>query len=76
MNCKQCPKCGAKWLQKEDETWQLYWATGKEAKEADLAGLVCNKLSDNTCINPSKGDETGTTWESRLRAMEQGLDGL
>jgi len=76
MNCKQCPKCGARWLQKEDGTWQLYWATGKEAKEVDLAGLVCNKLSDDTCINPAKGDETGTTWEKRMKEMEQGLDGL
>ena len=71
MNCKQCPKCGAKWID-----GQLYWATGAPGKDADLAGLVCNSLSDGTCINPAKGDETGDTWANRMKQLEQGLDGL
>lgn len=60
MNCKQCGKCGAKWI-----NGQLYWSTGAVAKEEDLAGLVCNNYGDAQCINPKKGDETGDTWEKR-----------
>ena len=59
MNCKQCGKCGAKWID-----GQLYWATGKAGKEEDLAGLVCNNLGDDQCINPKRGDATGDTWRS------------
>ncbi|NBV28306.1 hypothetical protein EBS02_04700, partial [bacterium] len=62
MNTKICPKCGAKWIEN-----QLYWATGKPGKEEDLAGLVCNKVKDPECINPKLGDETGQTWEKRLK---------
>ena len=60
MNCKQCGKCGAKWLD-----GQLYWATGKVGKEEDLAGLVCNNLGDDQCINPKRGDVTGDNWKKR-----------
>ena len=60
MNCKQCGKCGAKWID-----GQLYWATGKPGKEEDLAGLVCNKLGNEECINPKRGDISGDTWEKR-----------
>ena len=60
MNCKQCGKCGAKWI-----GGQLYWATGVAGKEEDLAGLVCNNLGDDQCINPKRGDKTGDTWEKR-----------
>jgi len=28
--------------------------------------LVCNKLGDNTCINPKRGSEIGDTWNKRL----------
>ena len=66
MNTKICPKCGAKWMGD-----QLYWATGKPGKEEDLAGLVCNKVKDSQCINPKLGDETGQTWEKRLKQMDQ-----
>ena len=66
MNCKQCGKCGAKWMRlSEDGDWQLYWATGKPGKEEDLAGLVCNNLGDGQCINPKRGNTTGDTWEKR-----------
>ena len=60
MNCKQCGKCGAKWID-----GQLYWSTGVQGKEEDLAGLVCNKYGDAQCINPKTGDETGDSWEKR-----------
>ncbi len=66
MNTKICPKCGAKWIEN-----QLYWATGKPGKEEDLAGLVCNKVRDPQCINPKLGDETGQTWEKRLKQSDQ-----
>ena len=66
MNCKQCGKCGAKWLQHtEGGEYQLYWATGAKGKEEDLAGLVCNNLGDDQCINPKRGDVSGDTWEKR-----------
>ena len=60
MNCKQCGKCGAKWID-----GQLYWATGAAGKEEDLAGLVCNNLGDDQCINPKRGDVSGDTWAKR-----------
>lgn len=58
---KECPKCGATWIN-GNHIWR---GTANEGSELDLAGLVCNKLGDNTCINPSKGIEGGTTWEYR-----------
>ena len=57
----ECPKCGAIWMNGEH-----YWNTGSKGNELDLAGLVCNKLGDNQCINPLKGKDGGDTWESRL----------
>lgn len=70
MNCKQCEKCKAKWLQLEEGgDYQHYWATGRVGSELDLAGLVCNNLSDadaSMCINPLRGAEGGDTWKKRL----------
>ena len=64
---KECPKCGAIWINDEH-----YWSgTGKKGNEMDLAGLVCNKLGDETCINPCNGMEGGVTWEQRLTELEQ-----
>ena len=60
MNCKQCTKCGAKWI-----NGVHYWSTGALGDEADLAGLVCNRLGDHQCVNPKKGDESGDTWGKR-----------
>ena len=64
---KECPKCGATWLNGEH-----YWSgTGKKGNELDLAGLVCNKLGDNTCINPCRGADGGVTWAKRLTELEE-----
>ncbi len=62
---KTCPKCGATWINGEH-----YWATGKNGNEDDLAGLVCNKLGDDTCINPKKGSDAGDSWAKRLGYLE------
>jgi len=64
---KECPKCGAVWI-----NGQHYWSgTGKKGNELDLAGLVCNKLGDDTCINPCVGMEGGVTWVQRLTQLEE-----
>ena len=68
MDNKQCPKCGAKWI-----SGQLYWSTGKEASELDLAGLVCNNLGDDTCINELRGESGGITWEKRIEEVKRRL---
>ena len=65
MNCKQCPKCGAKFID-----GQLYWSTGQKGRPEDLAGLVCNTLGDESCINDYKGMKGGQTWEEREREAE------
>ncbi len=65
---KECAKCGAIWI-----NGQHMWATGNKGSEADLAGLVCNKLGDAQCINPIRGDESGDSWASRLGDMETGF---
>jgi len=65
MNTKTCSKCGATWI-----GGQHYWTgTNKPGNELDLAGLVCNKLGDDSCINPHRGSEGGVTWESRLKEL-------
>lgn len=60
---KECPKCGAIWLNGVHT-----WATGvqKPGSEVDLAGLVCQKLGDETCINPQRNVPGGDSWEKRL----------
>jgi hypothetical protein len=63
---KECPKCGAIWL-----NGNHVWATGKPGNEDDLAGLVCNKLGDESCINPKKGSEFGTTWQKRFDGLSK-----
>lgn len=68
METKTCAKCGAQWIND-----QHYWSTGDRGSEVDLAGLVCNKLGDDRCINPARGDESGQTWEKRSREVDAGL---
>ena len=66
MERKECPKCGATWLNGEH-----YWSgTGKKGNELDLAGLVCNRLGDNNCINPCRGQDGGDTWAKRMEELE------
>lgn len=65
----ECPKCGALWMNGDH-----YWSgTGKKGNELDLAGLVCNKLGDDTCINPCRGRTGGETWEDRLESLEKDM---
>ena len=67
---KECPKCGATWL-----NGQHYWSgTGKMGNELDLAGLVCNKLGNHQCINPSRGADGGDTWAKRLSDLDSMSD--
>lgn len=62
---KECPKCGATWI-----NGQHRWSgTGERGSELDLAGLVCNTLGDEQCINPLKGQDGGDTWETRLKEL-------
>lgn len=62
---KECEKCGAIWI-----NGQHYWAgTGVKGNDLDLAGLVCNKLGDDRCINPCRGMEGGDTWAKRLEDL-------
>jgi len=59
---KECPKCGAVWI-----NGQHYWSgTGNKGNELDLAGLVCNNLGDNQCINPVRGQDGGDNWDKRM----------
>jgi len=68
LDRKECPKCGALWL-----NGQHYWSgTGVKGNDLDLAGLVCNKLGDDRCINPCRGQDGGDTWEKRLEDLSQG----
>ena len=64
---KECPKCGAVWI-----NGQHYWSgTGNKGNELDLAGLVCNNLGDNQCINPVRGQDGGDNWEKRMENLEK-----
>ena len=63
---EECPKCGAIWM-----NGQHYWNTGSKGNELDLAGLVCNSLGDNECINPRKGESGGDTWSKRLEFLSK-----
>ena len=68
---RTCPKCSSSWFPQPDGTHQHIWASGNmgtapgKQSELDLAGLVCNKLGGDLCINPCKGREGGQTWASR-----------
>jgi hypothetical protein len=64
---KECPKCGAVWI-----NGQHYWSgTGNKGNELDLAGLVCNNLGDDQCINPVRGQDGGDNWEKRMEDLER-----
>ena len=61
MERRECGKCGAIWI-----NGQHMWATGALGNEDDLAGLVCNKLADDQCINPCRGSDSGDSWARRF----------
>lgn len=63
---KECPKCGAVWL-----NGQLRWSTGSVGNDLDLAGLVCNQVDDGAgCVNELRGVKGGDTWEKRAEKIE------
>ena len=82
LDRKECEKCGATWINGQ----HILGGTGNQGNELDLASLVCNKLGNHLCINPSKGIEGGQTWDYRAgfidgkieerRKMLEELDGL
>jgi len=73
MDIRQCSICGANWIDK-----QHYWSgTGKKGNELDLAGLVCNNLTDEkkqNCANPRLGEKGGQTWAKRLTQIDNALE--
>ena len=70
MGNKECPKCGATWIDGNH-----VWGTGKPGNELDLAGLVCNKLGNDQCINPMRGTNGGQTWEDRSNFLDDKVEG-
>jgi len=66
LDRKECPKCGAVWLNGQ----HLWRGTGNRGSELDLAGLVCNSFGDDTCVNPLRGIEGGDTWEKRMSSLD------
>ena len=61
LSRKECPKCGAIWINNEH-----YWSgTGvNKSNELDLAGLVCNKLGMINASILSRGKVGGDTGSS------------
>ena len=62
----ECSHCGAVWINGEHR----WGGTMNRGDELDLAGLVCNKLGDERCINPMKGQVGGDTWEKRMEDLD------
>lgn len=71
----KCEVCQATWID-----GQLFWSTGKQGRDIDLAGLVCNMVAkmDSAkaakCINKCKGNEGGDTWADRLKFIDENSD--
>ena len=70
---KECPKCGATWINGNHVFRGT--AVSYDKSELDLAGLVCNKLGNEECINPSKGKDGGQTWEYRAGYIDGMIKG-
>ncbi len=72
MERKECPKCGAVWL-----NGQHIWRTGCVGDNKTLSNLVCGLVESPDCINPEhkKGHIYGEkdTWEKRARFLDQNL---
>jgi ribosomal protein S27AE len=69
---KECPKCGAVWL-----NGQHIWSTGRKGDEETLSNLVCSIKNDPQCINSKHkvGHVYGEkdTWEKRSKFVKQKL---
>jgi hypothetical protein len=72
-----CQLCGACWF-RNTSTGEMvhHWATGAKGKvnsERDLAGLVCNALGDDRCLNPERGyvGPDQDTWEKRRKFIDE-----
>jgi len=71
----KCPACDATWI-----NGQLFWKTGQQGRDIDLAGLVCNMLEkvdpkkSELCINACKGKEGGDSWVGRFSKLKEDLD--
>ena len=67
----ECKKCGAVWINGQ----HIWGGTGNQGNEFDLAGLVCNKLGDENCINPQKGTDAsvkyGDSWDKRFKEISK-----
>ena len=63
LSRKECEKCGAIWI--NGKHMFSGTAASYNNSELDLAGLVCNKLGNEQCINPRKGEDGGQTWTYR-----------
>ena len=57
LSRKECPKCGSPRGLMVQHIWG---GTGNTGNELDLAGLVCNRLGNEQCINPMKGSDGGS----------------
>lgn len=67
---KECPKCGAIWLNGQ----HIWNGTGAKGDEEVLNNLVCSKFRDGTCINPKARDEmyaNKDSWAKRLSHLEK-----
>lgn len=64
MEYRECPKCGATWINGEHR-----WRTGCVGSERTLSNLVCRRANDDSCINPQKKTDSYwlgyDTWEKR-----------
>ena len=67
---KECPKCGAVWLNGQ----HIWTGTGQTGDEETLHNLVCSRVNDPQCINPKhKRDgmyENADSWEKRSEFIE------
>jgi hypothetical protein len=72
MSCRQCERCGARWI-----NGVHYWATGKVGSDLDLAGLVCDVVRDPRCQNRLRGmGHEGDTWEKRRAFIDGAADAM
>lgn len=72
---KECPKCGAVWLNGQ----HIWSGTGKSGDPETLSNLVCGLVESPQCINPShkKGHIYGEkdTWKKRSRFIDSKIKG-